>query len=179
MNYILPTLYLIVVSFFLIVLVIFLIKQIIQKRETEQSLSELQIKLRDKTATSSDYYSIGVIYLSKKLFDQAILQFRYALKTWDQTDTYGLANLYNTIGFTYFEINQYELAIYYYCEAIKILPNYTIALTNLGYAYEKNRMIQKAVETYTQCLMYDSTNKTAKEKLDKLSRVIIPRDDRI
>ena len=78
--------------------------QIIRKKEIETELSQLQKKNRAGSATPSDQYSLGVIYLSKKLFDQAIVQFSTALKNWDRLDTEGLATLYNTIGFTYFDI---------------------------------------------------------------------------
>ena len=78
------------------------------------------------------------------MFDQAILQFRYALQIWKNEDIEGISNLYNTIGFTYAETEQYELAIYYYQEALKNDENYTVAMNNLGYAYEKQRMINEA-----------------------------------
>ena len=179
MNYLLPIIYLTSITFVLILLLIFLLKQIIQKKETEQTFSELQTKLRNNTATNIDYYSLGVIYLSKKLFDQAIIQFRYALKTWNPSDAEGLANLYNTIGFTYFETKQYDLSVYYYNEAIKCMPDYTIALNNLAYAYEKQEMLVLAVETYKKVLNYDRENEVAKEKLEKLYRRQGTRDDRI
>lgn len=179
MNYLLPILYLTLITLILILIIIFLIKQIIKKKETEQTFSELQTKIRTNTATNVDYYSLGVIYLSKKLFDQAIIQFRYALKTWDQSDTEGLANLYNTIGFTYFETNQYDLSVYYYNEAVKCVPEYTVALNNLAYAYEKKQMPIMAAEIYKKVLNYDSNNEIAKDKLDKLSRWKNLRDDRI
>ena len=52
----------------------------------EEALSELQVKVRSNIATGEDYYLLGTIYLSKKLFDQAIIQFRYALQLWDKND---------------------------------------------------------------------------------------------
>jgi tetratricopeptide (TPR) repeat protein len=179
MNSVLPLIYLLIVTFILVLLVILLLKQILRKTETEQNLLQLQNKLRDKTATSLDYYLLGSIYLSKKLFDQAILQFRYAIKYWDKKDLDGLANLYNTIGFTYFQTNQYDLAIYYYTEAVKCLPNYITALNNLGYAYEKNQMMSNAKEIYSKVLEYDSGNKIASEKLEIILRRSSYRDDRI
>ena len=157
----------------------FLINQIFKKREIEQNLSELQIKVRTNDVANLDYYSLGVIYLSKKLFDQAIIQFRYSLKTWDKKDIEGLANLYNTIGFTYSKTNQYDLAIYYYVKAIKCVPTYVIALNNLGYAYEEKQAIKKAIEIYKEVIRYEENNTTAKEKIKKLSKRIIDRDDRI
>jgi len=117
-----------------------------------------------------DYYALGVIYLSKKLFDQAIIQFSYALKTWNINDIFGLANLYNTIGFTYFETNQLDFAIYYYKKATETKPDYTTAIKNLGYAYERKKLIQEAIETYKTVLKYDQNDDIANEKLVSLSR---------
>ena len=179
MNSFLPIIYLTIVTSILIVLIVFLFRQILQKKEIEQTLSNLQSKIRANNADNLDYYSLGIIYLSKKLFDQAILQFRCALKNWDQNDKEGLANVYNTIGFTYSETNQYDLAIYYYTESLKCLPNYITALNNLAYAYEKKQMPEKAIETYKQVLLYDNKNTIAQEKLEIISRRVINRDDRI
>jgi tetratricopeptide (TPR) repeat protein len=176
---ILPIIYLSILISILILLVYFIAKQVIQKKQIEDQFTILQQKIKTPNATYSDYYDIGVIYLSKKLFDQAILNFSYALKIWDSNDIDGISNLYNTIGFTYFESQQYELSIYYYKEAITKSPKYIIALNNLAYAYEKKQLVQDAIEIYTEVLKYDSENKIANDKLDILNRRFKIRDDRI
>jgi tetratricopeptide (TPR) repeat protein len=170
MDNLLPLVYLTVLLAVLTVLTLLLFKQIFQKRKIEEALSELQLKVRSQSATGEDYYLLGTIYLSKKLFDQAIIQFRYALQLWDKNDKDGIANLYNTVGFTYSESNQYDLAIYYYNEAIKSLSNYTTALTNLGYAYEKKGAFLDALETYKFVLSYDKENEIALSRLQLLQR---------
>jgi tetratricopeptide (TPR) repeat protein len=170
MDNLLPLVYLTVLLAVLILLTLFLFKQIFQKRKIEEALSELQLKVRSNNATGEDYYLLGTIYLSKKLFDQAIIQFRYALQLWDKNDNDGIANLYNTVGFTYSESNQYDLAIYYYNEAIKNLSNYTTALNNLGYAYEKKGAFLDALETYNSVLYYDKENEVALSRLQVLQR---------
>ena len=114
----------------------------------------------------------AVIYLSKKLFDQSIIQFSYALKNWDNNDIAGLANLYNTIGFTYFETNQLDFAIYYYKKAIEIIPDYIVAIKNLAYAYERKKLLSEAIETYKIVLNYDQNNTVANEKIMSLSKRI-------
>ena len=179
MNSILPTVYLLILFICLVILLIFLSKQILKKKELERVLSELQKKLRSGNATPKDYYSAGVIYLSKKLFDEAILQFSKALKNWDREDIEGLSNLYNTIGFTYFESEQFDVSIYYYKEAISLRPTYIVALNNLAYAYEKKKMLQDATELYSQVLTLDGENETANEKLIILKGRSKIRDDRI
>ncbi len=157
----------------------FLFRQIIRKKEIESELFELQKKNRSGNATALEQYSLGAIYLSKRLFDQAILQFSSALKNWDKLDTEGLATLYNTIGFTYFESGQYDVSIYYYKEAINLNSNYIIALNNLAYSYEKKKLFQEAIKTYSQVLTFDADNKIANEKLISLQKRSKIRDDRI
>ena len=179
MNSILPIIYLLILFISLSILFIFLSGQILKKKELEKELSELQKKLRSGSAKPEDYYSIGVIYLSKKLFDEAILQFSKALKNWNKEDIEGLSNLYNTIGFTYFESEQFDVSIYYYKEAISLRPNYIVALNNLGYAYEKKKMLQDAIEVYSKVLIFDRENEIANKKLISLKGRSKIRDDRI
>ena len=179
MNTLLPTIYLLILFVSLCILLVFLFIQILRKKEIEIELSQLQKKNRSGSATPSEQYSLGVIYLSKKLFDQAIVQFSSALKNWDRLDTEGLATLYNTIGFTYFESGQYDVSIYYYKEAINLNSNYSVALNNLAYSYEKKKMLQEAIRTYSKVLTFDENNKTASEKLLSLQKRSKIRDDRI
>ena len=170
MDSLLTLVYLTVLLLVLLILTLFLFKQIFQKKKVEEALSELQLKVRSNNATGEDYYLLGTIYLSKKLFDQAIIQFRYALQLWDKSDKEGIANLYNTVGFTYSESNQYDLAIYYYNEAIKNLSNYTTALNNLGYVYEKKGAFAEAVKAYQSVVSYDKGNEVALDRLQMLKR---------
>jgi tetratricopeptide (TPR) repeat protein len=133
-------------------------------------LYNLKKKIQNNEADYTDYYLLGTLYLSKKLFDQAILQFRYSLKIWDNNDVLGLTNLYNTLGFTYFKLEQYELAIYYYKEALKKTNNYVVALNNLGYAYEKQKMLNEALEIYKETIKHDASNTVAKGRVKIISR---------
>jgi tetratricopeptide (TPR) repeat protein len=179
MNSLLPTLYLVLLFIGLFTGIALLLTQILKKKNLERDLAELQQKSRLGTATAMDYYSLGVIFLSKKLFDEAILQFSNALKNWDKYDKEGLANLYNTIGFTYFESEQFDVSIYYYKEAVTLNPTYTIALNNLAYSYEKKKMFQDAIEIYSKVLSYDNSNIIANEKIMALRARSKTRDDRI
>jgi tetratricopeptide (TPR) repeat protein len=170
MENLLPLTYLLILLIILSILSFFLIQEILTKRNLEKNLYEIQKRVRTDRANCEDYYLLGTLYLSKKLFDQAIIQFRYALKVWDMTDKDGLANLYNTIGFTYFESEQYDLAIYYYKEALKNLQTYTTAWNNLGYAYEKKKLFSEALESYLAVLSYDERNEIANNRSQVLQR---------
>ena len=170
MENLLPLSYLLILLIILSTLAFFLVQEILKKRKLEDNLYEIQKKVRTNKATSEDHYLLGTLYLSKKLFDQAIIQFRYALKGWDTKDKEGLANLYNTIGFTYFESEQYDLAIYYYKEALQNLQTYTTAWNNLGYAYEKKKLFSDALESYSNVLSYDRENEIATGRFQVLQR---------
>ena len=172
MDNIVPLLYLSILLVSLITLSVFIGGQIIERKKIEDNLSVLQNKIRNNEANAEDYYELGSIYLSKKLFDQAILQFRYALQIWKNEDLEGISSLYNTIGFTYAETEQYELAIYYYKEALKNDNQYTVALNNLGYAYEKERMISEALAAYRQVIEKEPDNETAASRIQVLKRRI-------
>jgi tetratricopeptide (TPR) repeat protein len=170
MENLLPLTYLLILLIILSIIAFLLIQEIIKKRDLETNLYDFQKKVRENKANGLDHYLLGTLYLSKKLFDQAIIQFRYALKSWDDDDKPGLANLYNTIGFTYFESDQYDLAIYYYKEAIRSVGDYTTALNNLGYAYEKKKMLPEALESYKSVLIYDNGNEVANSRFQILQR---------
>jgi tetratricopeptide (TPR) repeat protein len=172
MDNIVPLLYLSILLLALATLSVFIGGQILERKRIEDNLSNLQNKIRNNKADADDYYELGSIYLSKKLFDQAIMQFRYALQIWKSEDFEGISNLYNTIGFTYAETEQYELAIYYYKEALKNDTEYTVALNNLGYAYEKQKMLKEAFNTYRQVIEKEPNNETALSRIQILKRRI-------
>ena len=94
------------------------------------------------------------------------------MQIWKNEDLEGISNLYNTIGFTYAETEQYDLAIYYYQEALKNDDNYTVALNNLGYAYEKQKMISEAITTYKKVITKEPNNETAVSRMQILKRRI-------
>jgi tetratricopeptide (TPR) repeat protein len=172
MDNIVPSLYLSILLLTLATLSVFIGGQIIERKKIENKLSNLQNKIRNNNADADDYYELGSIYLSKKLFDQAIMQFRYALQIWKGEDFEGISNLYNTIGFTYAETEQYELAIYYYKEALKNDTKYNIALNNLGYAYEKQKMLQEAFTAYKQVIDNEPSNEIALSRIQVIKRRI-------
>jgi tetratricopeptide (TPR) repeat protein len=143
----------------------YLVGQFKMSLKVESRLSLLEKRLQ-QNKTSSDYsYKLGQLYLGKKLYDKAISLFRNSLNYWDLNDKIGLGSLYNTLGFTYFKLKQYEHAVYYYTQAIKLLPDYTLALTNLGLVYESQRNYKEAFKVYKNTLSYDNKNKIASLRL--------------
>ncbi|CAN0359623.1 unnamed protein product [Pylaiella littoralis] len=161
MNSIFPLFYSIALFFFLSMISYYILKQIINTQKLEKKIFDLQELIKTDAPCYEDCYQLGQLYLRKKLFLKAIVVFRKALKLWDPNDKIGLGNLYNAIGFTFFNLEEYDFAIYYYQIVLKIIPDHTLALINLGYSFEKINSIIKGYHCYKTALFWDPPNKLA------------------
>lgn len=148
-------------------------RQILKTRKVEIALSRLQTKLTKEKGTVQEYYELGSIFLSKKLYTQAISLFQKALKV-DVEEEENLAPIYNALGFAYFCQEQYDLAIRNYKEALKIDLDYVTALNNLGHAYERKKLTVQALETYDQALSREPNNTISKRRADSLRKRMAP-----
>jgi tetratricopeptide (TPR) repeat protein len=168
----LPIIYVSGLLIFLLGLGVFVVIQIIKTRKVEGTFNKLQKKLQKEKGTAKEYYALGSLYLDKKLYVQAVTLLQKALKTSEEeeVETENRALIYNALGFAYYSQEQLDLAIRNYKEAIKLYPEYTIALNNLGNVYERKQMIAKAVETYERTLKYEPTNSVAKKRADSLRK---------
>ncbi|HIK12313.1 MAG TPA: tetratricopeptide repeat protein [Oscillatoriaceae cyanobacterium M33_DOE_052] len=151
----------------------FVFRQVIKTRRVESRLSQLQSKLKEKPGTAIEYYELGSIYLDKKLFAQAVELFKKALKAKDLEGEENMALIYNALGFAYSALEQYDLAIRQYKEALKIQPEYVTALNNIGYAYERKNLASQALESYEEALKYDPKNATAKSRAESMRRRMV------
>jgi tetratricopeptide (TPR) repeat protein len=77
------------------------------------------------------------------------------------------------MGFAYFAQEQYDIAIRKYKEALKLYPEYVVALNNLGNVYEKKQLISQSVEAYETALKYEPENKTAKRRVESLKKRLV------
>lgn len=173
MNDNLPVVYLSGLLLLLFGLTIFVLRQIIKSRRIESTASKLQKKIKDGGGVAQDYYQLGSIFLDKKLYVQSINLFQKALKLANEIEPENKALIYNALGFAYFAQEQYDLAIRNYKEALKLYPDYVIALNNLGNVYEKKQMVSKAVEIYEQTLKYDPKNSIAKRRFESLQKRLV------
>ena len=152
----------------------FLIRQILRTRRVESKFSQLQNKLKQEKGTAEEYYELGSIYLDKKMFVQSLGLFQKAMKAGTDLEPENLALIYNGLGFAYFAQEQYDLAIRQYKEALKLNPEYIVALNNLAFAYEKKQLMNQALQTYEEVLKYDPDNSTAKSRVTSLRKRFIP-----
>ncbi len=151
----------------------FVFRQILRTRKMEGNLSVLRSKLSQDRGSAQEYYELGSIYLSKKLYSQAIAQFQKALKA-GQIPPEEESRIYNALGFAYFSQEQYDLAIRQYKEALKRDPQYVVAFNNLANAYEKKQLLAQALEAYEQALSFDPSNAIAKRRAESLRRRVLP-----
>jgi tetratricopeptide (TPR) repeat protein len=173
MNEYLPVIYLSVLVVLLGVSAVFLLRQVIKTRRTENTFNNLQKKLKQEKGTAKEYYELGSLYLDKKLFVQSINLFEKALKMDKEVEPGNKALIYNALGYAYFSQEQYDLAIRQYKEALKYCPDYVTALNNLANIYEKKQLTSKALETYEEALKYEPNNGTAKRRTESLRKRIV------
>ena len=178
MNEKLPTIYLVILLVLLSIAAIVILIEIIKTRRSESVFSRLQKKLKQEKGTALEYYELGSLYLDKKLFVQSIGLFQKALKAEKNIEPENKALIHNAMGYAYFAQEQYDIAIRQYKEALKLYPEYVIALNNLGNVYERKQMTVKALETYEQALSYESNNSTAKRRSESLrKRLVVSKSD--
>lgn len=170
----LPIIYISALLVILVFAAIYILREVIKTRKQESTFSRLQNKLKQQKGTAEEYYELGSLYLDKKLFVQSISLLKKALKTDKNLPQENQALIHNAMGYAYFAQEQYDIAIREYKEALKLYPEYVVALNNLGNVYEKKQMIVKAVETYRQALEYDPENKTAKLRVQSLEKRLVP-----
>lgn len=149
------------------------VRQVLKTRRIETALSRLEKKLKQERGSVQEYYELGSIYSDKKMFAQSITLFQKALKGADAEEE-NLAPVHNALGFAYFAQEQYDIAIREYKEALKLNPEYVIALNNLGHAYERKKQTAKALETYEQVLKFEPNNATAKRRSESLRKRLVP-----
>lgn len=170
MNSIFPLFYSIALFFFLFFISFYILKQIINTQKLEKKIFYLQELVKKDDLYHEDCYQLGQLYLRKKLFLKAIVVFRKALKLWDPNDIIGLGNLYNAIGFTFFNLEEYDYAIYYYKIAVQIIPDHTLALINLGYAFEKINSFVTGYNCYRAALFWDTSNDLASTRFSSIEK---------
>lgn len=166
--------YLVTLLVLLSVAAVLVIRQVLKTRRVEGTLSRLQSKLSKEKGTAQEYYELGSLMLDKKLYSQAVIQLKQALKLLNKDESEQAALVYNALGYSYFAQEQYDLAIRQYKEALDIAPGYVTALNNLGHCYERKQLISQSLESYEAALKYDSDNKTAKRRAESLRKRLAP-----
>lgn len=155
--------YLLLVFIILLILTIFLALQIKLKQNLENKFSSLTQEVKETDQTYQRQFKLGQIYLRKKIYNKAIEEFRSCFNNWDNNDRLGLASLLNTLGFTYYQLKEYDVSIYYYRKALDITPDYLTSLTNLAYLYKDQGQLNNLDRIYQRLNHLAPNNKKTKE----------------
>lgn len=158
--------------FYLSILTIFLISLswIISKQLKTIFLLESQFKyFTDKRQTETigleESFAFAKVCVAKQLFVNAIVESQNVLKNnrefnnADHNQT--IANLYNMLGFIYYEAGYLVFSKDFYSKAIEIDSNYLVALNNLAKIYEDTKDFKQAEVLYKQVLKINCNNQIA------------------
>jgi tetratricopeptide (TPR) repeat protein/peroxiredoxin len=122
-----------------------------QRGYMDQAAKSFQIALRDDPQSAEAVYGIGSVYLNQQKTAEARDSFERALKLRaGYPDT--LANSWNNLGLLAAREGHTEEAIRDFQEALKLSPDHTIALVNLGSAYRQQKRWDEARNTYQWAL---------------------------
>jgi len=141
--------------------------QVIKTRSYETLISKLQPKLVKGMGTPEEHYELGCAYLEKKLYEEAIRQFKKALELNPQ-----YAEAHNNLGYAYYQQKQIELALRSYRDAVKYKEGYVSALSNLAHVYEQKSQAALALESYEKILAVDPKHALANRRIPLLRKRI-------
>ena len=94
-------------------------KQILVRRELEETAKEVGERVRAGTASGEEFFELGVVLLRKKSYTQAITNLEKALAVWDG-EPEEKAQAFNALGFAYFMQEKHEAAVEQYKKAVEL-----------------------------------------------------------
>ena len=162
--------YLIILFIVLIIISIFVFRQFLRTRKEELNLVKFEQKGLNSLTKASELYEFGSIQIKKRLYAEATKTFLKAIESYENEPNEAKAIIENALGFSYAAQNEFKKAIKHYDSAIKLLPNYTVALNNLASAQQRLLEYELACATYKKVLLIDPNNKTAFKKSKELEK---------
>ncbi len=112
----------------------------------------------DKVQKATAHYQLGISYLNDNNIQPAFVEFQKALELNPEDK-----EVLNAIGVIYLlKLEDYPKAIDYFQKALKIDRNFSEAMNNLGFAFEKSGRYDEAVGAYKTAIanpLYRNTEK--------------------
>tara|TARA_Y100001968_G_C19382936_1_gene731276 strand:- start:376 stop:936 length:561 start_codon:yes stop_codon:yes gene_type:complete len=168
MKAILPQTYLIGLIVLLLIIAILVGRQLIRVRRDEMNLIKLEKKGADSSRDSYELFELASVQLRKRLYPQATSNLKTALKNLGEEPSEAKALIENALGFALAAQDKFGLATKHYENALKAKSDYPVALNNLGFANQKLKKDQEAMEVYEKVLKIDPRNKTAIKQLKRI-----------
>ena len=170
MNALLPQTYLLGLIGLLAIVAVVAGRQFLRVRRDEQSLLKME---QEKVASSKDagaLYELASVQLRKRLYSQAIVTLRQAVKRLNDEPDEARALIENALGYALAAEKDFSTAVRHYKAALRAKEDYPVAINNLAYAQERLLDNEEACALYRQTLVLDPKNKTARKRLNRLER---------
>ncbi|HKW26482.1 MAG TPA: FG-GAP-like repeat-containing protein [Terriglobales bacterium] len=117
----------------------------------DQSQAFFELALRDDPESAEALYGLGSAYLKKEQRQQARQSFERAVKLpAAYPDT--LPRAWNNLGLLAAQEGRMSEAVQYFQQALRLNPDYVVALENLGNAYRQQRQWDQARTAFEQAL---------------------------
>ena len=170
MNAFLPQTYLLGLIGLLAIVAVVGGRQFFRVRRDEQSLLKME---QAKVASSKDagaLYELASVQLRKRLYPQAIVTLRQAVKRLNDEPNEARALIENALGYALAAEKDFTTAVRHYKAALRAKEDYPVAINNLAFAQERLLENEEACDLYRQALVLDPKNKTARKRLNRLER---------
>jgi tetratricopeptide (TPR) repeat protein len=126
--------------------------------EAIKTFSNLLRDFPDNCKDNPDfYYCFGMACTKGKLYDEAISHYEKALSL----GPYRAENrkIYNSIGNTYFQKDEFSKAIQSYQSSLSIDPDWIVPYHNISIVYKKIGRLERFAEYFAEAVSLDSTYK--------------------
>lgn len=120
------------------------------------SSAETEGTLKGDLLAAKTHYELGNVSLEKGDYDQAIVEFSYALQIYPMS-----AESYNNRGIAYSAKELHELAIRDFTKSIEIMPDSDKAYCNRGITYAIKRQSDLALLDFKKCIEHNHMNADA------------------
>jgi tetratricopeptide (TPR) repeat protein/peroxiredoxin len=122
-----------------------------ERGHLEQSEAFFQLALRDNPSSAEAYYGLGSVYLQQQKSSEARESFAHAVRL--QPIYPGtLPKAWNNLGILAARAGRTEEAVSNFTQAMKLDPDYIIALNNLGNAYRQGKQWEDAKSAFQRAL---------------------------
>jgi len=170
MTFSLPQTYLIGLSGLLLIIAILVGRQFFRVRKDEIELLKLEKSASKESKNAENLYELASVQLRKRLYPQATLSLKQALKNIKEEPSEAKAIIENALGFSLAAQDNFKEAVIHYQKAILAKGEYPVALNNLAFAKQKLLQEDEALDLYKKSLSIDPKNKTAKRQIEKIQK---------
>nr|YP_010902410.1 hypothetical protein REP52_pgp172 [Hypnea nidifica]WCH54265.1 hypothetical protein [Hypnea nidifica] len=140
----------------------------ITTKETYKTYQNYKLIHSTLNSKNKELFELLQAYIKQKNWLACIIKVEQKIQIEKTLET----EYYNIIGYCYYSLEIYNLAIHYYTKALKQEPNNMITLLSLGKTYKITQKFEKAYNIYNKIIILDSNNKIAKKQITMLNQYL-------